>query len=172
MFLACLISAPALAASGVMIKDDSLRASAESSAASVGHVAKGASVEVLARQGGWTEIAEGGHRGWVRILAVRVAPSASGDGLSGILQAGTRRSDSSRVVAVAGMRGLNEEELKAAHYDAREIQELDRFTEDHASAENFARSAGLRHRDLAYLPAPQSEPRQQRNSPWGESGLP
>jgi hypothetical protein len=161
LFLACLVvtpvlATPALAAPGVMLRDEDLRASASAGAASVGRVAKGAAVEVLGRQGGWTQVAEGTRRGWVRILSVRgEAGAGAGAGLAGLVEAGTKRSDSSRVVAVAGIRGLNEEELKAARFDANELTKLDRYRVERATAEQYARAVGLRHRDLDYLPAPQ-----------------
>lgn len=164
-----LMSSSALAASGTMLKDESLRASASAGAASVGRVAKGATVDILARQGGWTQVAEGGRKGWVRILSVRATSSGGAADLSGLIQAGTQRGDASRVVATAGLRGLNEEELKSARFDANELMKLDRYQVDRASAENYARAVGLRHRDLDYPPAPQGEKpqRSEPSSPWG-----
>jgi len=175
LFIACLVVTPVLAAPGVMLKDEDLRASASASAARVGRLAKGASVDVLGRQGGWTQVAEGARRGWVRILSVRsTAAAGAGAGLAGLVEAGGRRSDSSRVVAVAGLRGLNEEELKSARFDANQLMNLDRYQVDRADAEHYARTVNLRHRDLGYLPAPQPEkaPDKGPGSPWGEGGLP
>lgn len=173
LFLACFIPATALAASGVMLKNEDLRASASTSAASVGRLDKGATVEVLGRQGGWTQVAEGGRKGWVRILSVRAEAGAGSADLSGLIQAGSRRGDSSRVVAVAGLRGLNEEELKSARFDANELMKLDRYQADRADAEQYARAVGLRHQDLGYLPAPQREKDkgQENSGPWGNGGL-
>ena len=178
LFLACLVvtpvlAVPALAASGVMLKDEDLRTSPSAAAASAGRLAKGTAVEVVGRQGGWTQVSEGGRKGWVRILSVRsTAAAGAGAGLSGVLEAGTKRSDSSRVVAVAGLRGLNEEELKAAHFDAGEIMQLDRYQVDRATAEQYARAAGLQRRDLDYLPEPQKArgKGQDKSSFWGDGG--
>ena len=173
LFLACLLSLPAAAAPGVMLKDEDLRASPSSSAASAGRLGKGAAVEILARQGGWTEVADAGRKGWVRILSVRsTAPAGAGEGLAGLVEAGTKRSDSGRVVAVAGLRGLNEEELKSARFDANQLMDLDRYQVNRVDAENYARAVGLRHRDLDYLPAPKpAETDKKRDGPWGEGGL-
>lgn len=163
---ACLFATPALAASGQMLKDEEMRAAANLKAASVGQVAKGATVEVLGRQGGWTQISSGGRSGWVRILSVRTTVSSSGD-LSGLVQAGTRRSDSSRVVATAGLRGLSEEELKSARYDAAELSRLDLYTVDRTAAEQFAKAAGLRTISLDYLPEPKTAQEQTPDSGSG-----
>lgn len=172
LLIGALISAPAWAAAGTMIKDDELRQSASSSAASVGRVSKGASVEVLARQGGWTQISTAGATGWVRILSVKSSVDSSSGNALGVFQMGTARRDPSRVVAVAGLRGLNEEELRGAHFNANELMRLDQFISSRIDAEQFARSAGLRHLDVAYI----EPPRRQREStpstsPWGESSF-
>ena len=175
LFIVCLLATPALAAPGVMLKDEELRTAASATAASAGLMAKGTTVDVLGRQGGWTQISEGGRKGWVRILSVRSETAAgTGGGLGGLVEAGTKRSDSSRVVAVAGLRGLNEEELKSARFDANELMSLDRYQVDRDAAEQYARAVGLRHRDMDYLPAPQREKTQNKGtgSPWGDGGLP
>lgn len=173
-FIACLLMtviavAPAVAASGVMLKDEDLRAGATTGAASIGRVDKGAAVEIVGRKGGWTEISTGGRKGWVRILSVRASTSGGSADLSGLIQAGSQRADSGRVVATAGLRGLNEEELKSARFDAGELMRLDRYQHDRAAAEQYARAVGLRHRDLDYLPAPQTEKPKDSGpaSPWG-----
>ncbi len=175
LLLFSFVAAPALAAPGLMLKDDDLRAGANAASAHVGHLAKGAAVEVLGRQGGWTQVAAGGSKGWVRILSVRLASSgASGSGLAGLVEAGGMQSDSSRVVATAGLRGLSEEDLKAAHFDANQLMILDRYQAGRGVAEQFAYGGGLRHRDLDYLPAPQSAPSQNpdkgKASPYGDNG--
>lgn len=171
-FLACLLAilaTPVLAASGVMIKDDDLKAAASAGAASVGRIDKGTTVEIVGRKGGWTRISSGGRLGWVRILSVRAGASAGGADLSGLIQAGTQRGDSSRVVATAGLRGLNEEELKAARFDANELLMLDRYQVDRVAAEQYARAVGLRQVEVGYLPAPQRESSAPKEaaSPWG-----
>jgi hypothetical protein len=166
LIFAGLLAVPALAAPGVMIKDDDLKAAASASAASVGHVAKGATVEILARQGGWTQISSGGKTGWVRILAVKSGAQGGGAGeVLGIVEAGTTRRDPGKVVAVAGLRGLNEEELKLARFNPGELLLLDRFACDRADAERHAREAGLRSLNVAYLPNPK---RQQQDGKPGQ----
>ena len=153
--LLCLLSLPALAAPGVMLRDEDLKASAGAGAANVGRVARGASVEVLARQGGWTQVRGNGRTGWVRILSVRAsAPSSSAADLAGLVDAGTTRRDPGKVVAVAGLRGLTEDELKTARFNAGELARLHQYAATRAEAEQFARSASLRRQDVRYLAKP------------------
>lgn len=144
---------PAWAATGTMLKDEDLRSAPSSSAAKVTSLSKGSSVEVLARSGGWTQVRAGSRTGWVRILSVRTSISTGG---AGDLAALASRREGSQVVAVAGLRGLNEEELKAARFDANELLLLDRYQAQRAEAESFARAAKLVARQLPYLPEPKT----------------
>lgn len=166
------LAAPAWAAPGVMIKDEDMRASAGATAAVVGRAAKGASVQILARQGGWTQISSAGKTGWVRILTVKSSAPAAGAGdVLGLVEAGTARRDPSKVVAVAGLRGLTEEELKSARFSAGELAQLDRYASDRADAQGFARGAGLQATRVPYLPNPRKT-RQQNDAsdPFGFGG--
>ena len=164
-----LLAWPAWPADGTMIRDDQLRAAASATAAVTAQVPKGASVEVLARQGGWTQIRVGGRTGWVRMLSVRSTASAQrdvGGELAGVIGMGTRQADPSRVVSVAGVRGLNEQDLKTARFNAQELERMDRYVVSRSEAQSFAREGGLSARALDYLPAPARNDRQ--SSPWGE----
>lgn len=165
------LSTPVFAASGEMTKNEDLRAAASASGGVVAHVEKGASVEILARQGGWTQISSGGKTGWVRILSVRSTGKSAGSGdVLGIVQAGTSKRDPGKVVAVAGLRGLNEEELKQAKFNGNEIKKLDGYTISRPDAERFAREAGLKAGSVGYLPSPKQE-QQHNDSPWGNGGV-
>lgn len=148
-----LLAQPVWAAPGTMIKDEDLRATPSGTAAKVASVGKGSSVEVLARQGGWTQVRAGGRTGWVRILSVRTTVSTTG---AGDLAALTAKRDG-QVVAVAGLRGLNEEELKTAKFNLQELKLLDGYKSDQAGATRFARAANLVSRQVAYLPEPKPE---------------
>ena len=159
--LACLISLSAQAAEGgTMLRDDDLRASASTSASSAAKVSKGAQVEILNRQGAWMQIRHEGKTGWVRLLNVRKGAASQTDvagGLAGVLSLGTTRSDPGGVVATAGVRGLNEEELKGAKFNAQELQKLEGLGVSSDQAKRFASQGRLVARDVAYLPAPQAK---------------
>lgn len=166
-----LLAGYAMADTGVMIRDDQLRTSASASAAVSGTAAKGAAVEILGRSGGWTQIRAAGKSGWVRLLSVRATTSGRADTageIQGVLDIGQKRSDPSKVVAVAGLRGLSEEELKGARYDPQQLQLLDSYAASREDAQRHARNAGLTGRSVAYLPAPRAE-REQESGGWGNS---
>ena len=59
-----------------------------------------------------------------------------------------------QIVATAGIRGLDEEKLKAAQYDAAQVNELESQTVSADVARSFAALAGLHSRPIAYLPDP------------------
>lgn len=153
IFLLGMLALPAWAAQGTLIKDDDLRSSPSASASRIASVDKGSAVEVLGRQGGWTQIRAEGRTGWVRILSVRTSVTT---GSPADLAALTSRRDG-QVVAVAGLRGLNEEELRTARFSAGELMQLDRYQVDQAEARSFARAANLVSRQVAYLPEPKTE---------------
>lgn len=158
---------PAWSASGTMLREDKLRAAASATAAVLAKVPKGASVEVLARQGGWLRIRASGKTGWVRMLSVRTRASAQrdvGGELAGLVGMGTQQADSSRVVSVAGVRGLSPQDLQTAQFDAKELARLDRYAVSLTDAQVFAREGGLAAQRVDYLPAPA----QAKQSPWEE----
>ena len=153
-----LASLIALAAPGMALKDESLLAQPSATAAAVGKMTKGMNVDILAKQGGWLQIKAGNSQGWVRLLSVRAGAGGAGGGglagVAGVAGAVTQKSDPSRVVAVAGVRGLNEEDLKGAKYSADEIARLDRYIVSAQQAEAFAAKSGLKSSKVAALPKP------------------
>lgn len=164
-----LASSLALAAPGVALRDESMLSKPVASAAATGKMKKGMSVDILAKQGGWLQVKAGAAQGWVRLLSVRAGSGGtSGGGLAGVAGvagAATQKSDSSRVVAVAGVRGLNEEDLKGAKYNAAEMAKLEGYAVTKAQAQAFAEKSGLKAQKVAALPKPQS----QSGSDWGNN---
>lgn len=168
--LAGYLAVPAWAAEGVMLRDDSLRGAASATSAVVGKAAKGATVTIVAREGGWTQVRVAGKTGWVRLLSVRGAATAGADkaNLADVV-AITEKREPGKVVAVAGLRGLNEEELRAAQYNAQELQRLEHQAVSAAEARQFAAEGGLVPRQVGDLPGPKRDAA--KDSPWGEGGL-
>jgi hypothetical protein len=148
----------ALAAqSGTMIKPETLYASPAGNSARLGSVSRGAPVTVIKRQGGWLQVASGRSRGWVRLLSVRTGAAYRSNGAAdivGMAQMATGKRQPGQIVATAGVRGLNEEDLKEAHYSADGIAQLERYTISGSTARSFAAQGGLRATSVAYLPNP------------------
>lgn len=152
-----LVALPSWAVSGVMLRDDALRASASARSAQLAQAKKGKAVSVLASQGGWTRIQLGKTTGWVRLLSVRRGPASSTDLRGSLGSAETAISsphDSGSITATSGLRGLDLADLSLAKFDARQIAMLEGHAVARADAADFAAQAGLTARSLAYLPAP------------------
>ena len=132
----------------VMLKADALYATPDTGANVLARLEKGARVRLLATQGGWRQVDSAGKTGWVRLLSIG-ADAKSGVGLSDLEALG--KAPQGKAVAVAGVRGLDEEMLKTAVYNAAEIQLLDTYAMSRAEAEQFAQAAGLHARALPYL---------------------
>lgn len=160
----CVASATAWAVPGTVLRNDKLYSQPSASARVAASVPKGASVEILAKQGGWLRVKAGKSTGWIRLLSVRAgAGGLGGVGVGDVVGAATTRSDPTRVVAVAGLRGLNEEDLKQAQFNADELARLDALKVTAAQARSFAARSGLAAVKVADLPKPEPE---QSSSPW------
>lgn len=155
MLLLCTASASAWAAPGTVLRNEKLYSQPSSGAKVTATVAKGASVDILAKQGGWLRVTAGKSTGWIRLLSVRAgAGGLGGAGIGDVVGAATTKSDPSRVVAVAGLRGLNEEDLKKAQFNAGELARLDAVSVSPAQARSFAGQAGLAAVTVPALPEP------------------
>jgi hypothetical protein len=157
-------AAPALAAQGTVLRNDRLYSKPSASSSVAGNVTKGASVDILAKEGGWLRVRSGKTAGWIRLLSVRAgAGGLGGAGLGDVVGAATTRSDPSRVVAVAGLRGLNDEDLKQAKFNGDELARLDTWSATAAQARSFAGQSGLAVANVPSLPEPGPA---QNSSPW------
>jgi hypothetical protein len=158
------ISALAVAAPGTVLRNDRLYTQPSATSSVAGNVAKGASVNILAKQGGWLRVTAGKSTGWIRLLSVRAgAGGLGGAGLGDVVGAATTKSDPSRVVAVAGLRGLNDEDLKQAKFNADELARLDAWGATATQARSFAGQSGLAAVNVPALPEPRPE---QGSSSW------
>jgi hypothetical protein len=159
-FLALLVAAwssMAIASSGILTRAESARTAPSASAKPVAQFASGTQVDVIGRKGGWLQVNAHGKTGWVRLLSVRSSAGGSGGAdIGGVVGLATQRNNK-QVVAVAGLRGLNEEDLKSAHFDAAQLGQLDKFQVSPQQAKAFAAKGKLQARNVAYLNPPPEE---------------
>lgn len=150
-----LLTTQALGAeSGSVLKNDVLKAEPFRDARTVGQLATGDKVDILKKDGGWLQIKSAKGNGWVRMLSIRKgdARKASAD-VGGLLGLAAGRAGTGKVVAATGIRGLNEAELKAAHFDAAQLTLAESYAVSRAQAQQFAAQGRLRARQMDYLPA-------------------
>ncbi len=155
--LCALVCAPVMAAeSGTLLKPDELKAEPFRDAKTVKALAKGDKVDIVSKEGGWFKVKAGKNAGWVRMLSVRKGAAAkTGREAAGLLNLASGRAGTGKVVATTGIRGLNEEELRAAHFDEREVALAESYAVKKVDAQRFATQGRLTARTFDYLVAPQ-----------------
>ena len=155
--LAALLLSGALQAaeSGTALKSDDIRTEPFRDAKSVAKLATGDKVDILKKDGGWYQVKSAKGKGWVRMLSIRKGDARKGSsGASGVLALASGRAGTGKVVATTGIRGLNEEELKAAKFDEAELKRAESYASNKPEAAKFAASGKLAARPFDYLPAP------------------
>ncbi len=148
---------------GTVLRAEKLYREPASTSKVTASVAKGARVEILGKQAGWLRVKAGSQSGWIRLLSVRAGSGGlGGAGVGDVVGAATTRSDPTRVVAVAGLRGLNDEDLRQAKFNAEELARLDALRVSATQARTFAGQARLAAVSVPDLPKPQA----QQSSTW------
>ena len=116
---------------------------------------EGDTVEILKRKGGWLQVSSKGKTGWVRMLYIRRGPTgksaSAATEASGVLGLATGRAGSGNVVAATGVRGLDEEDLKEAEFNGKELQKLKTFGTSQKDAQVFANQAGLKTQTVPFI---------------------
>jgi hypothetical protein len=157
----------ASAATGTVLRDEKLLTQPNAGASVAASVARGTGVTILAKEGGWLRVSAGKATGWVRLLSVRAgAGGLGGAGIGEVVGAATTRADPTRVVAVAGLRGLNDEQLRQAQFNADELARMEAGGVTAAQASSFAGQSRLAVTNVADLPKPKAR---QPSSSWEEN---
>jgi len=156
MFCALLLSGALHAAeSGTALKGDDLKAEPFRDAKTVATLKTGDKVDILKKDGGWLQVNSTKGKGWVRMLSIRKGDvRKGGSDASGLLALSSGRAGTGKVVATTGIRGLNEEELKAAKFNEEELKRAESYATSKPEAAGFAAQGRLAARPFDYLPAP------------------
>ena len=159
------LAGPALADdAGVALKQDDIKAEPFKDADTVGTIKKGDSVSILGKNGGWLNITAGQATGWVRILSVRRGSAGGGAAseIAGVASVATGRAGTGQVVSTTGVRGLGEEDMKAAKFNAEELKKAEASAVKPDVAKQFASQGELTSRAVEWLPVPKSGTSQDR----------
>lgn len=159
LLAALLLCAPAALAgeNGTAVKADELKAEPFRDAKKVGSLAAGDKVEILKKEGGWFQVKSAKGGGWVKMLSIRrgeMRRASAGSEAAGLAGLASGRAGTGRVVATTGIRGLDEEQLKAAQFNAAELKLADTFVSRRPEAQSFAAKGKLVARKVDYLPDP------------------
>lgn len=155
LFVLALACAGTVAAQQVTLERDSpLYSEPRLESAPVAQLKQGATGDVLGRQGGWLNLKTPAGSGWLFTFNVRfpsqkaeTADPGSGAALGRVF--GPRRSSS--VTSSIGIRGLEEEDLKQAAFDAGQMKLLGGYATTKEAAEQGARGAGLAPAKVDYF---------------------
>lgn len=132
-------------------RESALRAEPALGAATVATVRKGVRGESLGKSGIWVNIKTAEGTGWVFTFNLRYGERAAGSGdlaAAGRLVSGR---PSTGVVSTIGIRGLSEEDLQKAAFNANEMRRLDAFAAPADAAQRRAEEAGLAAASVEYL---------------------
>ena len=156
LLLLLLAALPAAAGSpGATLKETPLKDKPFADAATLANLPAKAAVDVLGRQGGWLKVTASGKQGWVRMLNVRTGPpgqASAGREVQEVAAVASGRAGKGNIVATSGIRGLSEEELKAAKPNPAEFRKLDGYAVSEERAREYAGRSGLVARSIPYLP--------------------
>jgi hypothetical protein len=148
---------------GAMIKADVLKAEPFRDAKTTGSLSVGDQVVILKKNGGWLNVKSARGSGWVRMLSIRRGASGkSSASVAGLAGLASGRAGTGKVIAATGIRGLGEEELKAAKYDEAQVTQAESFSTSRDEAQQFARKGKLKVQQVDYLKPP--------NAPENNSG--
>lgn len=132
---------------GTARKPSELKSEPYRDAETLGTLAPGDKVEIVTALRGWFSVRSAKGSGWVRMLDIRRGQARPGIADRDELFAlASGRAGTGQVVASTGIRGLGEEELKAAAFDEAELKKLDSYQTSQAAAEKFASRGGLKAR--------------------------
>jgi len=139
---------------GFIMKNDALRKAPFSDAKTLGTLAKGSKVDIQKRQGGWFYVSSSKGKGWVRMLSIKrgakTGASAAREA-SGLLTVASGRAGTGKVVSTTGIRGLNEEQLKTAQFNEKELKKIESYAVSKQDAEQFAKKGKLVQQNVPYL---------------------
>jgi len=110
---------------------------------------RNAPVKIAAQQGLWYRVAlDAGKPGFVRVNDVRLAYASSDERRSGVLFAG--KSGAGRASETAGVRGLNENDLRTAYANNAQLAKMESYRVPPEAAAAYARGARLADTAVPY----------------------
>jgi len=125
------------------LKNDSLRTEPYADAKISGSFVRGESLEIIKKQGAWLQVKAKKGSGWVRLLSIKRGVTASSNQAAGVLAVASGRAGTGQVVSTTGVRGLSEQELKAAKFNEEEVKTLESYTLSAEKGRAFAKAGNL-----------------------------
>jgi uncharacterized protein YgiM (DUF1202 family) len=161
LVLSC-IALTASAETAVTTRNTELQAKAQSDAATLATLPANTSVEVVGRQGGWSQVKASGKDGWIRLLHLKfnssgaASGSGSSDPLAGLNNLLSSGRTSNSATTTQGIKGLTAEKVKDANPDPAEFKKMQGYAVSKSVAQSFSHKNKLASAKVEYLanPAP------------------
>lgn len=155
--LAMLAGAASAAEKGQIIRAGDLFAQPFIDAASAAKLTASQPVTIIERRGAWANVQASGKAGWVRLLNVRLEPASAGP-----LRPANSKSSSGNVLSLfqsgssgqtvtTGVKGMDEEQIRASVPNYAELAMLGTLAVDGNSARAAAVTRKLAERPVDYL---------------------
>ncbi len=145
---------PAAAQQFALERDSPLYAEPRLDSTQVAQLKQGAGGEVVGKQGAWINVKTTAGSGWLFSFNVRFqARGDTGDTGASAGSRGLGPRERVRITSTIGIRGLEEEDLKQASFNAAQMKLLDGYVATKEAAEERARGAGLASEKVEYLGA-------------------
>lgn len=166
------------AESAVTVKETELKKEPSADSPTVATLPGKAQVEVIKRQGGWTQIKPASEpQGWVKLFNLdfrsgQTKSESSGGGLGALLGA---RTGSSGTTVTTGVKGLDSEDVMNASPNFNELKRMHGFTAKKDEALKLASGGNLHKQNMEFLTGSTSSKSSSGNntsgfgndSPWG-----
>ncbi len=152
--LAMLAEVASAAEKGQIIRAGDLFVQPFIDAASAAKLTASQPVAIIERRGAWVSVQADGKTGWVRLLNVRLQPASAGPpraATAGNPLSSLLRSGSSGQTVTTGVKGMDEEQIRAATPNYAELAMLDTLAVDGNTARAAAASRKLTERPVDYL---------------------
>jgi len=155
LLLLWFLSAAAVADTGYATREIELRAQPVAGSQVVGTLPKGARFEIVGESKAWAQVKSDSGAGWTLLFYVMKGEPpqglSAGRTVSELWNMGTDR-HKGQITSTIGVRGINEEQLKSAHFNAEEMKRLEALQTSPQAGESFAKAGGLAPRKVDYLP--------------------
>lgn len=145
------------AETGSALKNDHLRSAPYSDAKVAGSFNRGDSLVILNKKGAWLQVKTKKSTGWVRLLSVKRGAASTNNNSAGVLAVASGRAGTGQIVSTTGVRGLSEQDLKAAKFNETEIKALESYTLSPEQGRQFANAGKLQSITFANLKAEKGE---------------
>lgn len=139
---------------GVVFIDLNLLDSPSHEGKTITTLAADSAVTVEQRQGSWTKVTAAEHTGWVPTLTIRIkAVTSREDFKAAAVEVSDKIEDetNTQVVATMGIRGLDEEELKQAKFNKKQLALLESYYANKKQLTAFSQAGELKPKYIVYI---------------------